>query len=102
MRRSSGTRALGIAGALAILLTACSTTGAPSGGGQQTGPGATDIGKSFVIASTQFSPVPEQEALRQKILAGWKYDLIWCDTNLLQALTVGHDEVRHCHSGSEP
>jgi multiple sugar transport system substrate-binding protein len=65
-------RALGIAGALAILLTACSTTGVPTGGGQQTGPTATDVGKTFVFASTQFSPVTEQEALRQKILAGWK------------------------------
>ena len=72
MRRSRGLRALGIAGALAILLTACATTGAPSGGGQQTGPSATDVGKSFVFASTQFSPVPEQEAMRQKILANWK------------------------------
>jgi multiple sugar transport system substrate-binding protein len=72
MRRSSGLRALGFAAALAILLGACSTTGAPSGGGQPTGPNATDVGKSFVFASTQFSPVPEQEALRQKILAGWK------------------------------
>lgn len=72
MRRSSGLRALGIAGALAILLTACSTTGAPTGGGQQTGPTATDPGKSFVFASTQFSPVTEQEAMRKKILAGWK------------------------------
>ena len=71
MRRSSGTRALGIAGALAILLTACSTTGAPTGGGAATGPTATDPGKSFVFASTQFSPVTEQEAMRKKILAGW-------------------------------
>ena len=57
MRHSSGLRALGIAGALAILLTACSTTGAPTGGGAPTGPTATDPGKSFVFASTQFSPV---------------------------------------------
>ena len=72
MRRSSGMRALAIAGALAILFTACSTTGAPVGGGAATGPTATDAGKNFVFASTQFSPVTEQEALRQKILAEWK------------------------------
>ena len=71
MRHSSGLRALGIAGALAILLTACSTTGAPTGGGAPTGPTATDPGKSFVFASTQFSPVTEQEAMRKKILANW-------------------------------
>lgn len=72
MRRSSGARALGLAAALAILLTACSTTGAPTGGGPAaTGPSATDAGKSFVFASTQFSPVTEQEAMRKKILASW-------------------------------
>ena len=71
MRQSSGLRALGIAGALAILLTACSTTGAPTGGGAATGPTATDPGKGFVFASTQFSPVTEQEAMRKKILANW-------------------------------
>ena len=64
MRRSSGTRALGIAGALAILLTACSTTGAPTGGGAATatGPTATDAGKTFVFASTQFSWLIMDEA----------------------------------------
>jgi multiple sugar transport system substrate-binding protein len=71
MRHCVGLRALGIAGALAILLTACSTTGAPTGGGAPTGPTATDPGKSFVFASTQFSPVTEQEAMRKKILAAW-------------------------------
>jgi multiple sugar transport system substrate-binding protein len=71
MRRSTGPRALGITAALAILLTACSTTGAPTGGGAPTGATATDPGKSFVFASTQFSPVTEQEAMRKKILAGW-------------------------------
>ena len=71
MRHSIGLRAFGIAGALAILLTACSTTGAPTGGGAPTGPSATDPGKSFVFASTQFSPVTEQEAMRKKILAAW-------------------------------
>jgi multiple sugar transport system substrate-binding protein len=71
MRRSSGVRALGFAGALAILLTACSTTGAPTGGGAATGPTATDAGKSFVFASTQFTPVTEQEAMRKKILGSW-------------------------------
>ena len=71
MRRSGRTRAIGITGALAILLTACSTTGAPTGGGAPTGATATDPGKTFVFASTQFSPVTEQEAMRKKILAGW-------------------------------
>jgi len=71
MKRSSRVRALGIAGALAILFTACSTTGAPAGGGAATGPTATDAGKTFVFASTQFSPVTEQEAMRKKILTGW-------------------------------
>jgi multiple sugar transport system substrate-binding protein len=67
MRRSSGLRARAIIGAVTILITACSTTGTPSGG-----PTTTDAGKSFIFASTQFSPVTEQDAMRQKILAGWK------------------------------
>ncbi len=71
MRRHSGLRALAIAGALAILVTACSTTGSPVGGGPATGPSATDAGKGFVFASTQFSPVVEQENMRQKILYNW-------------------------------
>lgn len=51
----------------AILVTACSTTGAPAGGG-----GTTDQGKPFVFASTQFSPVTEQENMRKKILAAYQ------------------------------
>lgn len=54
---------------LSLVLTACATTGAPSGGG---GPGAADTGKGFVFASTQFTPVAEQENMRSKILAGYK------------------------------
>ena len=66
MRRMSG-RAFALAAAAAILVTACSTTGTPSGGG---GTGA-DQGKPFVFASTQFSPVTEQENMRKKILAAY-------------------------------
>lgn len=61
-------RSIAVLAALAMILTACSTTGAPVGGGA----GASDSGKSFAFASTQFTPVTEQEAMRQKILAGWK------------------------------
>ena len=64
-----GTRLAAIAAAASILVTACSTTGTPSGGGG--GTGGADQGKPFVFASTQFSPVPEQEAMRKQILAGW-------------------------------
>lgn len=70
MRRSS-VRALAIAAALAILVTACSTTGT-SGGGPGASPSGNDTGKNFVFASTQFSPVPEQENMRQQILKDWK------------------------------
>jgi len=69
MQRSKGMRALALVGALAILVTACSTTGTSGGGG---GGASGDAGKSFVFASTQFTPVTEQEAMRQKILAAWK------------------------------
>src|SRR5207237_9351043 len=69
MRRSS-VRGVALAAAVAILVSACSTTGT-SGGPAATASG-NDTGKSFVFASTQFSPVPEQEAMRQKILADWK------------------------------
>jgi multiple sugar transport system substrate-binding protein len=65
----TGTRLLALAAAAAILVTACSTTGTPSGGG---GPSASDQGKPFVFASTQFSPVTEQENMRKKILAGYQ------------------------------
>lgn len=51
---------------LALVLSACATTGAPSGGG-----GGTDAGKGFVFASTQFTPVEEQEKMRSKVLAGY-------------------------------
>src|SRR5437868_14467716 len=63
-------RGVALAAAVAILISACSTTGT-SGGPAATASG-NDTGKSFVFASTQFSPVPEQEAMRQKILADWK------------------------------
>lgn len=61
------TRAPALLGALAILVTACSTT-APIGGG--TGSGV--AGSGFVFASTQFTPVAEQENMRQKIMTDWK------------------------------
>src|SRR2546426_3357779 len=67
MIRAKQARALALLGALAILMTACSTTGAPSGGGQ-----VADVGKPFVFASTQFTPVIEQENMRKKILADYK------------------------------
>lgn len=57
---------------LTLVLSACATTGAPSGGGAGGGPGAADPGKGFVFASTQFTPVAEQENMRSKILAGYK------------------------------
>jgi len=53
--------------ALALMLAACSTQGTPSGGA-----GSSDSGKGFVFASTQFTPTTEQEAMRTKILAGYK------------------------------
>ena len=61
-----GARAFALAAAAAILVTACSTTG-PSAGG-----GGTDQGKPFVFASTQFTPVLEQENVRKKILATYQ------------------------------
>jgi multiple sugar transport system substrate-binding protein len=64
-------RVAAIGAALAILVTACATTGTTPGGGAAS-PTGNDTGKNFVFASTQFSPVPEQEAMRQKILAQWK------------------------------
>jgi len=60
-------RVRSIAIALVLVLTACSTQGAPSGGAA-----ASDSGKGFVFASTQFTPTTEQEAMRTKILAGYK------------------------------
>src|SRR2546428_7063794 len=65
MRQISG-RAVALAAAAAILVTACSTTG-PSAGG-----GAPEQGKPFVFASTQFTPVLEQENVRKKILAAYQ------------------------------
>lgn len=56
---------------LALVVSACATTGTPSGGGGG-GTGAADTGKGFVFASTQFTPVAEQENMRSKILAGYK------------------------------
>ena len=65
MRQISG-RAVALAAAAVILVTACSTTG-PSAGG-----GGADQGKPFVFASTQFTPVLEQENVRKKILAAYQ------------------------------
>jgi len=70
MRRSS-VRARALGAALAILVTACATTGT-SGGGAVASPSGNDSGKDFAFQSTQFSPVPEQEAMRQQILKNWK------------------------------
>lgn len=53
----------------ALLVSACATTGGPSGG---PGGGGETAGKPFVFASTQFTPIEEQEKMRQKILAGFK------------------------------
>src|SRR6185369_15254627 len=69
MRRSS-VRLFAIGAALAVLIGACSTTG--TSGGPAASPTGNDTGKNFVFASTQFSPVPEQEAMRQQILKDWK------------------------------
>lgn len=69
MKRST-IRAFALGAGLALLTSACATTGSTPGGGAA--PSGNDTGKSFVFASTQFSPVPEQENMRQKILAGWK------------------------------
>jgi multiple sugar transport system substrate-binding protein len=66
--RGISARAFALAAAAGILVIACSTTGTPSGGGG-TGP---DQGKPFVFASTQFSPVTEQENMRKKILAAYQ------------------------------
>ncbi len=57
---------------LALIVSACATTGAPSGGGGGAAPTGNDTGKGFVFASTQFTPVAEQENMRSKILAGDK------------------------------
>ena len=65
--RGMSARAFALAAAGAILVTACSTTGTPSGGGT-----GADQGKPFVFASTQFSPVTEQENMRKKILAAYQ------------------------------
>ena len=64
--RPLAARAIALAAAAAILVTACSTTG-PSAGG-----GGADQGKPFVFASTQFTPVLEQENVRKKILAAYQ------------------------------
>ncbi|HET8569659.1 MAG TPA: ABC transporter substrate-binding protein [Candidatus Limnocylindria bacterium] len=53
---------------LALVIGGCATTGTPSGGG---GGDQQAAGKPFVFASTQFTPVEEQERMRQKILAGF-------------------------------
>lgn len=67
-------RLLAMPMAIAIILGACSTQGTPAGGGSG-GPGSSGAsapGKAFVFASTQFTPTTEQEAMRTKILAGYK------------------------------
>src|SRR5438094_5906465 len=69
MRRSS-MRALAAA-TFTIFITAAATTGT-SGGGAVASPTGNDTGKDFAFQSTQFSPVPEQEAMRQQILKNWK------------------------------
>src|SRR5438105_14441985 len=66
--RGMSARAFAFAAAATILVTACSTTGTPSGGGTTAG----DQGNPFVFASTQFSPVTEQENMRKKILAAYQ------------------------------
>src|SRR5438093_7691703 len=66
MGRSARTFALSAAALL--LVTTCSTTGPSAGGGGS----ATDQGKPFVFASTQFTPVLEQENVRKKILAAYQ------------------------------
>ena len=66
--RGMSARAFALAAAAAILVTACSTTGTPSGGGGTTA----DQGSPFVFASTQFSPVTEQENMRKKILTAYQ------------------------------
>jgi len=64
------TRPILCALAVAALITgACSTTGTPTTG--PSGSGAAAAGKPFVFASTQFTPVEEQERMRTKILAGF-------------------------------
>lgn len=69
MRRSR-VRLFAIGAALSVLIGACSTTG--TSGGPAASATGNDTGKNFVFASTQFSPVPEQEAMRQQILKDWK------------------------------
>ena len=71
MERSIRMHMVALFSAIAVLVSACATTGTTPGGGAAS-PTGNDTGKSFVFASTQFSPVTEQEAMRQKILAGWK------------------------------
>src|SRR5438132_5524847 len=66
--RGMSARAFALAAAGAILVTECSTTGAPPGGGGTTA----DQGSPFVFASTQFSPVTEQENMRKKILTAYQ------------------------------
>jgi len=68
MKRPRSLRSAALAASLAVLLAACSTQGAPAGGG----PESSDTGKGFVFASTQFTPTTEQENVRNKILASYK------------------------------
>src|SRR5439155_105592 len=80
MRQISG-RAVALAAAAVILVTACSTTG-PSAGG-----GGADQGKPFVFASTQVTPLLEQENVAKKILAAYQV----ANKKALQYLPSGAD-----------
>jgi multiple sugar transport system substrate-binding protein len=59
-------RAAALFVAFTLVLSACATTGTPAGGG------GADTGKGFVFLSTQFTPVTEQENMRQKILRDYR------------------------------
>src|SRR5687767_1875432 len=72
MRLKRERTAVAVLMVLALIVSACATTGSPSGGGGGAAPTGNDTGKAFVFASTQFTPVAEQENMRSKILAGYK------------------------------
>jgi multiple sugar transport system substrate-binding protein len=59
-------RGAAVIAAIALVLSACATTGTPAGGG------GADTGKGFVFLSTQFTPVTEQENMRGKILRDYQ------------------------------
>lgn len=66
MRDRIARRTVGVLAALTFVISACSTTGSPAGAAPSGG------GKQFVFASTQFTPVEEQERMRTKILGDFK------------------------------